>query len=96
MSFWVVKYNVESLKKGARYLDMGVEAPSFIEPSYADYETAARIAEEMCKTNGGEEIEVTLSNDKTYKGPRYIYKVAEDDRPPSEVIDYGEETGNPV
>ena len=96
MRFWVVKYNVESLRKGASYLDMGVEAPSFIEPSYADYETAAKVAEEMSRSNGGEEVDLLLSNDKQYKGPKYIYKVAEDDRPPSEVIDYGEETGNSI
>ena len=85
MSFWVVKYDVTSFKKGANYEDLSVEAPSFIRPSYAEYETAEKIAEGMRLSNGGETVDLVLSNDKPYHGPRYIYRVAEDDRPPDEV-----------
>ena len=44
----------------------------------------------MCLSNGGETVDLILSNDKPYKGPRYIYRVAEDDKPPEEEY-YAEE-----
>lgn len=91
MSYWVVKYDVTSFKQGANYEDLSVEAPLFIRPSYAEYETAKQIADGMCLSNGGEMVELVLSNGKQYKGPRYIYKVAEDDKPPEE-DNYAEET----
>ena len=91
MSFWVVKYDVTSFQKGASYEDLSVEAPSFIRPSYADYDTAQKIADGMCLSNCGETVDLILSNDKPYKGPRYIYRVAEDDKPPEEEY-YAEET----
>lgn len=91
MSFWVVKYDVTSFQKGASYEDLSVEAPSFIRPSYADYDTAQKIADGMCLSNCGETVDLILSNDKPYKGPRYIYRVAEDDKPPEEES-YAEET----
>jgi hypothetical protein len=95
MSFWVVKYDVASFKQGANYTDLGVEAPSFIRPSYATRERAEQIAEGMSKSNCGEDIDIVLSNGKPYKGPRYIYRVAEDNKPAEEEY-YAEKTSNPV
>lgn len=93
MSFWVVKYDVMSLKKGATYHDMGVASPLFIRPSYADIEVAEKKAAELSKSAGGEEVELVLANDKNYKGPRYVYRVAEDNQPPEQVeVPDGEET----
>lgn len=90
MSFWVVKYDVLSLGKEASYENLDVASPFFIRPSYGDYETAAKIAEGMNKSNGGETVELVLANDKKYKGQRYIFQIAEDNSPPDEV-ENGEE-----
>jgi hypothetical protein len=95
MSFWVVKYDVNSFVQGVDYSDMSVEPPHFIRPSYADYEKAVAVAEGMGKSNCGEDIDVILKNGKPYKGPRYVYRVAEDDKPAEEPY-YAEETANPV
>jgi hypothetical protein len=93
MSFWVVKYDVKSLEKGATYHDMGVASPLFIRPSYGDRAVAEKKAEELAKSAGGEEVELVLANDKNYKGPRYVYRIAEDNHPPEEVeVPDGEET----
>lgn len=87
MSFWVVKYDVKSFAQEVDYSDLSVEPPHFIRPSYNEYAKAEQVADGMCKSNCGEEIEVVLKNGKPYKGPRYIYRVAEDDKPAEEVED---------
>lgn len=92
MSYWVVKYDVMSLRKGANYHNMEVASPFFMRPSYGDREVAEKKAEELSKSAGGEEVEIVLANEKNYKGPRYVYRIAEDNLPPEqiEVLD-GEE-----
>lgn len=80
MSFWVVKYDIKSFATGADYHQMEVASPLPIRPNYNDREKAEQIAAGMCLSNGGEEIDVVLKNGKSYKGPRYVYRVAEDDK----------------
>lgn len=85
MSFWVVRYDIKSLKKGATYTDMGVESPFFMRPNYNFYECAEAKMNDLNKSaQGTETIEIELANGKHYKGPRYVYRIAEDDKPAEE------------
>lgn len=84
MSFLVVKYDIASFADGVDYSDLSVASPVFIGNSYATFEAADEIAGEMCKSDGGEDIDIKLSNGRPYKGPRYVFRVAEDDKPPTE------------
>ncbi len=90
MSYWVVRYDVLSMAKDATYHDLKVEAPSFVQ-NYNSLDDAGVKAKELNESAGGEVVELDLKNNKHYKGKRYVYSIAEDNRRAEEIPDAAEQ-----
>jgi hypothetical protein len=80
MKYWVVRYDVTSFGVGKEYTDLDVVAPAIVGEDYDDPQLAQNKCDELSASACGEEVEVDMKNGKHYKGPKYIYRIAESDK----------------
>lgn len=78
MLFYVIKYDVLSFERDAKYKDVEVAAPEVVFGPTTAEEATARM-NELNESSGGDTVECVLKNDMPYHGPRYIYRIGDAD-----------------
>lgn len=84
MLSYVIKYDVLSFERDAKYKDVEVAAPEVAFGPTTVEEATARM-DELNANSGGDTVECVLKNDMPYHGPRYIYRLGEADGDLNEV-----------